>query len=148
VAISEQVRGEVLQRAGYRCEYCHIEGWELQVDHIVPRSPRHRGATVGAPDDDLDDVANLAAACAHCNRFKSDFVTGESVLYDGEHRLFNPRTDEWNAHFTWSIDCRRILPRDAIGDATIQRLHMNAAPFRRQRELLRHAALSGGSSWP
>lgn len=137
----------MLERAGYRCEYCHIEGWELQVEHIVPQSPRYRDSTSAAPDD-LDSEANLAAACAHCNRFKGDFVTGEAVLYGGEHRLFNPRTDNWDARFVWSTDYRRILPRDAIGDATIHRLHMNATVFRRQRELLRNAALTGGSPWP
>lgn len=74
-----------------------------------------------APQDDLDDANNLAAACAHCNRFKADFVTGVSVLYGGEHRLFNPRTDAWNTHFAWSADYQRLLPRTATGDATIQR---------------------------
>jgi hypothetical protein len=93
-------------------------------------------------------VANLAAACAHCNRFKGDFVTGRSVLYGGEHRLFHPRLDDWDEYFVWSGDYRRLLPRNAIGDATIQRLQMNAAAFRRQRTLLRQAALAGGSPWP
>ena len=73
----------------------------------------------------MNALANLAAACAHCNRFKSDFVTGEAVIFGGEHRLFHPRVDHWDAHFTWSADYLRILPLNGVGDATIQRLHMN-----------------------
>ena len=140
-------RAVVFARAGFRCEYCHIQGWELQVEHIVPRSPRRR-ATAALSNEELDDLANLAAACAHCNRFKGEFRTGESVLFSGEHRLFHPRQDDWHAHFTWSADYLRILPLSAVGDATIQRLNMNDPVFRRQRELLRRAALAGGSPWP
>jgi len=146
--ISDGVRRAVLDRAGYRCEYCHIAGWELQVDHIVPVSERQRGPAGVLPPADVDDLANLAAACAHCNRFKGDHVAGPSLLFGGVHRLFHPRSDQWDAHFTWSADFRRVLPLDAIGDATIQRLQLNALAFRRQRELLRHDVDSGGAPWP
>jgi len=99
----------VFARAAFCCEYCHIRGWEIEVEHIVPRSPRRRVA-VSPSDKELNALANLAAACAHCNRFKSDFVTGEAVIFGGEHRLFHPRVDHWDAHFTWSADYLRILP--------------------------------------
>ena len=136
-------------RAGYRCEYCLIEGWELQVDHIIPRARKDTagGADVEVPDD-LDHPLNLAAACSHCNRHKRDFVTGRSILFGGTHRLFNPRRDLWHEHFAWSEDYQRILPLSAIGDATVQRLEMNARIFRRQRDLLRRAAHTGGPAWP
>src|SRR2546430_1893999 len=81
-------------------------------------------------------------------RCKPDFVTGEAVVFGGEHRLFNPRSDQWDAHFAWSADYLRILPLNEVGDATIQRLNMNDPMLRRQRELLRRAALAGGSPWP
>jgi hypothetical protein len=35
-------------------------GWELQVDHILPRSPRRRDLP-GTPDEELDAPENLAA---------------------------------------------------------------------------------------
>jgi len=52
-------------------------------------------------------------------------VTGEAAVFGGEHRLFNPRSDQWDAHFAWSADYLRILPLNGVGDATIQRLNMN-----------------------
>ena len=147
MARAGDVRSVVLGRASFRCEYCHIDGWELQVEHVVPRSARHRAAP-SLSADELNALANLAAACAHCNRFKGDFVTGEAAVFGGEHRLFNPRSDQWDAHFAWSADYLRILPLNGVGDATIQRLNMNDPVLRRQRELLRRAALAGGSPWP
>ena len=75
-------------------------------------------------------------------------MTGEASAFGGRHRLFNPRSDQWEAHFAWSADYLRILPLNGVGDATIQRLNMNDPVLRRQRELLRRAALAGGSPWP
>jgi hypothetical protein len=151
--ISDETRTAVMRRAGYRCEYCSIEGWELQVDHIIARSPRRAiGETRTTEDIALPenpaDPSNLAAACAHCNRLKRDLVAGVSVLFGGSHRLFNPRGDQWTEHLTWSDDCQRILPLSPIGDATLQHLAMNARIFRRQRDLLRRVALAGGPAWP
>jgi len=144
--IPDDVRHAVMERAGYRCEYCLIVGWELQVDHIMPRSPR-RGDQARLVAE-LDDRQNLAAACSRCNRLKGNFVTGPSVLFGATHPLFNPRTDEWSMHFAWSADYRRIVPLTPTGDATIERLDMNAPVLRRQRELLRRAARAGGTPWP
>src|SRR5438132_11313290 len=124
MARAGDLRSVVLGRASFRCECCHIDGWELQVEHVVPRSPRHRPVS-SLSADELNALANLAAACAHCNRFKADFLTGEAVAFGGEHRLFNPRSDQWDAHFAWSADYLRILPLNGVGDATIQRLNMN-----------------------
>lgn len=140
-------RDTVERRAGYRCEYCRIVGWELQVDHIVPRSPRRRSAADFLPES-LDDQDNLAAACAHCNRFKADFTTGRDPVSGREVRLFNPRRDTWEEHFDWSVDYLRLLPLSAIGGATITRLRMNAPILVRQRRLLRQAMPSGGLPWP
>jgi hypothetical protein len=136
-------------RAGYRCEYCLIEGWELQVDHIIPRAPKDASSVTDIQiPDEPDHSLNLAAACPHCNRHKRDFVTARSILFGGTHRLYNPRRDIWQEHFVWSEDYQRILPVSAIGDATVQRLEMNARIFRRQRDLLRAATRAGGSAWP
>ena len=93
--LSERNKQAVRARAGYRCEYCRIVGWELQVDHIVPHSPRYRDAVGIASDESLDDMENLAAACSHCNRLKADFTTGRDPLSGREVRLFHPRRDAW-----------------------------------------------------
>jgi hypothetical protein len=147
VTISARVTAFVIQRAGDRCEYCHIEGWELQVDHIAPRSPRRRISSAPSAQD-LDNPDNLAAACGHCNRFKGDFATGYDPLTGAELRLFDPRHDAWEVHFDWSIDYSRILPLTPMGAATIARLRMNAPELRRQRQLLRQAMAGGAAPWP
>jgi hypothetical protein len=143
---SSAVREAVRRRAGYRCEYCRIVGWELQVDHVVPRSTRRRGPAAANPD--ADALANLAAACAHCNRFKGDFTTGRDPLSGREVALFHPRRNRWPAHFAWSHDYLRILPITEVGGATIARLRMNDPVLVRQRRLLRQAMKAGGSPWP
>ena len=145
--LSEREREAVKRRAGYRCEYCRIVGWELQADHIVPRSPHRHPIGAGAAVN-LDDPENLAAACAHCNRLKGDFTTGRDPLSGREVRLFHPRRDTWDEHFAWSGDYLRILPLSDVGGATIARLRMNDPILVRQRRLLRQAMVGGAPSWP
>jgi hypothetical protein len=89
VALSEREKEAVKRRAGYRCEYCRITHWELQVDHIIPRSRRRRGPPA-QPSEDIDRPENLAAACAHCNRLKDDFTTGPDPL---SGRICSPTRD-------------------------------------------------------
>jgi hypothetical protein len=143
VPLAARDKEAVKRRAGYRCEYCRIVGWELQVDHVLPRSSRRHG-----PLDDIEDPANLAAACAHCNRFKADFTTGRDPISGREVRLFHPRRDVWDEHFAWSSDYLRLLPLSNIGGATIMRLRVNDSALRRQRRLLRQASAGGGPGWP
>lgn len=146
--LSDRDKEAVRRRAGYRCKYCRIEGWELQVDHVVPRSPRRRDSADPVSGENLDDLENLAAACAHCNRLKGDFTTGQEPLNKLEVRLFHPRRDAWHEHFDWSDDYLRILPLSDIGGATIARLRMNDAVLVRQRRLLRQAMAASGPPWP
>jgi hypothetical protein len=145
--LAERDREAVKRRAGYRCEYCHIVGWELQVDHILPRSSRRRDLS-STTDEEPDAPENLAAACAHCNRFKGDFTTGLDPLTGREARLFHPRRDIWDEHFDWSVDYQRLLPLSEVGGATIARLRMNDVALRRQRRLLRGATAGGEGPWP
>lgn len=147
MALSEQQKEAVKQRAGYRCEYCRITHWELQVDHIIPRSRRRRDP-FAENGENIDRPENLAAACAHCNRHKDGFTTGRDPLSGREVRLFDPRRDDWNDHFAWSSDFLRLLPLTPIGGVTIARLRMNEPVLRRQRRLLRQAMAGGGTPWP
>jgi 5-methylcytosine-specific restriction endonuclease McrA len=83
--------------------------------------------------DGADELDNLALACFHCNRRKSDkqFAvdpeTGQTVP------LFNPREHQWSDHFIWSADGFRIIPRTAIGRATATLLELNRERVRRIR---------------
>jgi hypothetical protein len=48
-----------------------------------------------------------------------DPLTGEVVS------LFNPRTQQWSEHFTWSFDARKVEGLTAIGRVTVIALRMN-----------------------
>ena len=112
--LQEQVR----RRANYLCEYCHTnERWQyvrFTIDHLIAESKG--GLTI---------LANLVLACFHCNRRKSDKLMAVDKQTGREVFLFNPRQDEWADHFIWSADGLRIIPRTAIGRATIDLLDLN-----------------------
>jgi hypothetical protein len=110
--ISEFIQIKVRKRANNLCEYCHAdERWQFvpfTIDHIIPIS---NGGT--------DSFENLALACFHCNRRKSD------KRFVGEIPIFNPREMYWNEHFVWSKDFLRILPKTETGKVTIELLELN-----------------------
>lgn len=116
--ISIKLQELVRLRAHYLCEYCHTdERWQLvqfTIDHIVPIAAGGK-----------DESGNLALACFHCNRRKSDkqFVPDQSTGI--ETPLFNPRTMDWNDHFYWSNDGVIILALTDIGRITVKYLQLN-----------------------
>lgn len=110
--ISQLLQRKIRKRANYLCEYCHAdERWqfvEFTIDHIIPHSAG------GA-----DSFENLALACFHCNRYKSN------KLAIGEIPIFNPRQMLWNEHFIWSKDALKVLPKTETGRVTIELLNLN-----------------------
>jgi 5-methylcytosine-specific restriction endonuclease McrA len=86
------VRRQVTQRAGFRCEYCLLPEalaiYPFEVDHII--AIRHGGKST---------LENLAYCCSRCNRNKGSdlttFLTEEATIV----RIFNPRLDIWKDHF-------------------------------------------------
>src|SRR5689334_6089526 len=106
----------VANRAGHRCEYCHLPTAFSQLrfvcDHIVAR--KHGGTDV--PE-------NLAFSCPHYNSHKLDNIAGLDSSSGEPVRLFNPRRDEWEAHFRWNG--ATLVGLTPIGKATIEVLVMN-----------------------
>jgi predicted HNH restriction endonuclease len=94
MAISDKIRSEVIERAGYRCEYCQTNsrliGMPLVIEHIFPKASGGK-----------DESENLAASCYRCNEFKgvkthvTDPQTSQLVP------LFNPSQQSWQEHFYW-----------------------------------------------
>jgi 5-methylcytosine-specific restriction endonuclease McrA len=84
--LSSELQQQIRERAEFLCEYCHAsEKWQyvqFTIDHIIPI---RQGGT--------DSLDNLALACFHCNRRKTDKTT--STLPQSKERipLFNPRQD-------------------------------------------------------
>ena len=104
-------------RAGDRCEYCHLAQSQsvlpFHVEHIIPR--QHGGATSGD---------NLALACPHCNLHKGPNLTGIDPDSGKVCRLFHPRRDDWSEHFQRAD--ARLTPLTAIGRTTVWVLDCNA----------------------
>jgi HNH endonuclease len=117
MAIRDEVRAAVRERAHYLCEYCHsperLSANRFTIDHTTPRS-------LGG----LDEIINLALACRRCNERRYNFVTGVDPETEAVVPIFNPRRDRWQEHFVWleggvtiqgvtSIDLRSVVDHRA-----------------------------------
>lgn len=115
--IPADLRQQVIERAGNRCEYCKLSqaGQEatFHIDHVIPRA---RGGRT--------ELDNLALACVSCSLHKGarqqvpDPQTGKLV------RLFNPRQDRWEEHFRWT-QVVVLVGLTEIGRATVEALELN-----------------------
>ncbi|GDY21659.1 HNH endonuclease [Verrucomicrobiota bacterium] len=110
------LRQFVRRRADNHCEYCSLpqerEPLIFHIEHILPR--QHGGT---------DTPANLALACHHCNLRKGTNLAGLDPETRVLTRMFHPRLDDWDEHFT--DDDGEITGRTAIGRATTHLLRMN-----------------------
>jgi len=108
----------VCREAGHRCGYCRtsskVTGQPLTIEHIVPVA---RGGT--------DAGENLWLSCRRCNEFKGAQIQGRDPETNEGVMLFNPRTQSWRDHFSWSGDGLRIIGLTPCGRATVQALRMN-----------------------
>ncbi|MAS36915.1 MAG: HNH endonuclease [Anaerolineaceae bacterium] len=109
------LRRLVYERANGCCEYCLTSeansGQTMHVDHIDPHG-----------DDMLD---NLCLACWNCNTSKQQSITATDPETQQTVSLFNPRTDQWSAHFKWLDDGVILQGSTPVGRATVERLKMN-----------------------
>jgi HNH endonuclease len=116
--IPDPIQHQVRQRSNFLCEYCHASEWwqyvKFTVDHLIPVS---QGGS--------DTIENLALACFHCNRRKTNRITAIAPQTNQEMPLFNPRRDRWQEHFGWSADWLLIIGKTRVGQATIAALAMN-----------------------
>lgn len=115
---SVELREYVRERADFLCEYCHTgERWQLvqfTIDHVVP-----------VADGGSDGFDNLALACFHCNRKKSDKQTVVDPNIKENIPPFNPRSMVWKNHFRWSDDSLKIVPTSKSGKVTLELLQLN-----------------------
>lgn len=133
--VSDPLRSDVVSRANKRCEYCRYpeehSPVSFQVDHIVPES-------IGGPTE----LKNLALACSHCNMHKSSRQEGIDPLTGMDVRLFNPRIDNWTAHFLLNRETDKIEGQTPIGRTTVEVLQINVEqPIRARRNLINFGVL-------
>jgi hypothetical protein len=139
-AFSEVRRAQVVDRAGYRCEYCHLptrgQVATFPIDHASPRSA---GGT--------NDLGNLALTCPHCNAHKWTVAEGFDPETSAAVALFNPRSDNWGDHFAWSADrLGELVGLTPAGRATIASLRINDDDMIALRLLLAEVGLFPGVS--
>jgi hypothetical protein len=127
--MDSSVRQFVRQRAGGRCEYCHLpehaDEWTFHIDHIVAKD--HGGT---------DDASNLAWACTQCNLHKGTSFASVDPASLRRVDLFDPRNQSWHEHFEIDVDSR-VMGLTPHGRATVRLLHMNDLPrWDLRRELI------------
>lgn len=109
------LRNFVRERAGRRCEYCHLHEDDadflaFHVEHIVAK--QHGGT---------DDPEILCYACSECNWAKGPNLAG--MLGGKIYPLFNPRREKWTQHFFW--DHTTLVGKTKSGIVTVQVLNIN-----------------------
>lgn len=119
--IPSEITNRVRKDAKHRCGYClspqKLVMARLEIEHIIPIS---KGGT--------DDETNLWLACPICNRHKSNKITGIDPLTEEAIPLFNPRTQDWFAHFRWHNDGILIEGITPTGRATVRALSLSSDP--------------------
>jgi hypothetical protein len=111
------LRQFVRERAGRRCEYCHLPdaappAATFHVEHVIAR--QHRGT---------DRPENRCWSCHRCNLKKGPNLSGRDPLTANIVRLFNPSRQRWHRHFERTGPV--IVGRTQIGRATAALLDMN-----------------------
>lgn len=116
--LSAELRRQVEEDAGHRCGYCLSEedfmGATLTIDHIIPLA-----------DGGSNMRENLWSACRQCNEAKQARTHARDPETSELVPLFNPRTDKWAEHFTWSPEYTHIIGSSVTGRATVVTLQLN-----------------------
>ncbi len=126
--IPKRLRRIVAEQSRYRCGYClspeSILGMAMVIDHLTPQS---RGG--------LTEEKNLWLACAPCNTYKADRVFAADPESRRVVRIYNPRYQAWQDHFTWTDGGILIMGKGTIGRATVESLRLNRKKLVRARQL-------------
>ncbi|MEH2181587.1 HNH endonuclease [Nostoc sp.] len=122
------LRRIVEERANYRCEYCQLPAgvafFPHEIDHVIAQ--KHGGVT---------NADNLAFTCWRCNRHKGTDLGSFDPETGAFSFLFNPRTQKWAEHFTFSeLDLVGLTP---TGRTTIRLLQINSNERLAERQRLR-----------
>jgi len=125
--IPATLREQVRQRARDCCEYCQMPQACTQLPHEADhiRALKHNGPT---------SSENLCWSCGLCNGFKGSDIASYVPESDELTRLFNPRVDSWDLHFSW--DNGVLIATTPIAAATVSLLRINSDRRVSHRRLL------------
>lgn len=114
--IPDDLRQQVIERAGSRCEYCTLSqsGQEatFHIDHVAPQIAG--GST---------NLENLALACVSCSLRKHARQTAIDPDSGNVEAVFNPRQDNWATHFYFNGNY--VVGITPTGGATVSALQLN-----------------------
>ena len=112
------LKNEIDRQDRRYCCYCQTSeansGIPLTYDHIFPQSKGGKSI-----------FSNVCRACYTCNQFKSDTTVALDPLTNQNVHLFNPRTQNWDEHFSWNVDFTKIQGLTPVGRVTVITLKMN-----------------------
>ena len=121
------LRRQVIERVGDCCEYCRfpqsVTLLAFEMEHII--AEKHGGTT---------SLENLALACPYCNRAKGTDLGSIDPETNQLTPFFNPRTQNWQEHFT--LVGATIMPLTAEGRVTVFILQLNHPDRLQERERL------------
>jgi HNH endonuclease len=121
------LRRLVEERANKECEYCllptKVAFFPHEIDHIIAQ--KHGGKT---------DAENLALTCWRCNRHKGTDLGSFDPQTGSFSFLFNPRTQKWPLHFSFSE--LAIIGLTPVGRTTVYLLQMNGKERIAERQRL------------
>ncbi|HEV3255940.1 MAG TPA: HNH endonuclease [Gemmataceae bacterium] len=100
-------------------------------DALLPHEPDH---VIALKHEGQTHENNLAWACFLCNRFKGSDIASVDIETGRIARLFNPRLDEWTAHFR--LQDALIVALTAEGRVTEHLLQLNRPDRLSRRQLL------------
>jgi 5-methylcytosine-specific restriction endonuclease McrA len=72
-----------------------------------------------------DEESNLWLSCSLCNRYKGAQVEATDPLARDPLPLYDPRTNNWHEHFSWSADGAKIVGLTPVGRASVAALKLN-----------------------
>jgi HNH endonuclease len=116
--INSEIRDRVRSDANNQCGYClsqqkYVLGI-LEIDHIIPKA-------AGGSDDEK----NLWLACRLCNSYKGIQTEAKDPITRLTVKLFNPRFQSWDQHFSWTNGGILIEGKTDIGRTTVVALQLN-----------------------
>ncbi len=115
--MKRSLRRFIRERAGQRCEYCHLP------DNAAPVATFHVDHVVAKQHGGPDTPDNRCWSCHRCNLHKGPNLSGRDPLTGNIVRLFDPRRQLWKRHFEWHGAL--LVGRTQTGRVTIAVLNIN-----------------------
>lgn len=107
------------------CRSCQLPLWLLSITEVVSGIPLTVEHILPKALGGIDDDENLWLSCRSCNERKGSVAEAIDPDTGALVPLFNPRTQNWNAHFVWQENGIWLSGKTAIGRATVEALALN-----------------------